>query len=76
MKGSLQAILGMLMALVVIVPDVLLACPSCAGQRADGMARFVILGSMILLPFAIVWVVARGIKRLDAQDADSHNLEN
>jgi hypothetical protein len=55
-----------LVATLALVPELALACPSCAGQRDGGFGRWLVLASMIFLPFAIVWVVARGIKRLDA----------
>lgn len=41
----------------------LLACPSCAGNDQGGIAVALLIGGMILLPFAAAAVVARVIRR-------------
>tara|TARA_B100000029_G_C17142456_1_gene802940 strand:- start:150 stop:416 length:267 start_codon:yes stop_codon:yes gene_type:complete len=41
-----------------LLPSIAFACPSCAGGEGGGIAFFVILGSMILLPFGVVATVA------------------
>jgi len=41
-----------------LLPSLASACPSCAGGEGGGIAFFIILGSMILLPFGVVGTVA------------------
>jgi len=41
-----------------LLPTLSSACPACAGGEGGGIAFFVLLGSMILLPFGVVATVA------------------
>jgi hypothetical protein len=50
-----------------LVPELVWACPSCAAQGDGGVAKWLVLGSMMFLPFAIVWVAVKGIKRLSPE---------
>lgn len=56
-------------AAVVLAPALAWACPSCAGRNdGGGVAALYLLGSMILLPFAIAAVVVRVIRRAEADE--------
>jgi len=45
-----------------IAPAVAQACPQCAGRADGGAAQLVLLGSFILLPFAVTAVVYKFVK--------------
>ncbi len=53
-----------------LLPTVALACPACAG-RDDGtsLRTFVVLGSMILLPFVVAGVVVEIIRRIESDSS-------
>lgn len=48
---------------VVLLPRLAEACPMCASQQSGGVARVVALGLMLLLPFSIVVIVFRALRR-------------
>jgi hypothetical protein len=51
-------------ALVVLVlPRLAEACPMCASQQPGGVARVGALGVMLLLPFAVAFVLFRALRR-------------
>ena len=50
---------------VALLPRLAEACPSCAGNSRYNATRLVLLGSFVLLPFAIAGLVARIVRRLD-----------
>ena len=41
----------------------ILACPSCAGGDQGGIAVALLIGGMILVPFAVFAIVVRVIRR-------------
>ena len=51
-----------------LLPHLAAACPSCAGNSRYDATKLVLLGSLVLLPFAIAGVVWRIVKRLDYSD--------
>jgi hypothetical protein len=53
----------------VVLPRLAEACPSCAGNDRYATTRLVLLGSFVLLPFAVAGLVARIIRRLDRRAA-------
>ena len=50
-------------ALLLAVPMVARACPSCADDEKGGIATGIIIGAMIGLPFAVAGIVYRVIRR-------------
>ncbi len=52
-----------LLLVTLAVPRVATACPQCAGREDGGIFAGVIIGAMILLPFPLVWFVARLIRK-------------
>ena len=40
------------------------ACPACGGRESDGMAFYLVLGTMILFPFMVVGLMFPVIRRL------------
>jgi hypothetical protein len=46
-----------------LLPRLAEACPMCASQHPGGTARIAALGAMLLLPFAVVFVVSRALRR-------------
>lgn len=67
LRRALSAAIGLVMS----SPVAALACPQCAGRADGGVAKAVLLGSFILLPFAIVGTVWR-IIRAEALRTSSH----
>ena len=55
--------LAALVLLTLAFPRIAAACPQCAGREGGGIFAGVIIGAMILLPFPIVWFVARLIRK-------------
>jgi hypothetical protein len=47
---------------VLLLPRLAEACPMCASQQHGGTARVAALGVMLLLPFAVVFVVFRALR--------------
>jgi hypothetical protein len=45
------------------LPRLAWACPQCAGNDKGGIMVGVVIGMMILLPFPVVWFVARLIRK-------------
>jgi len=39
------------------------ACPYCAGRASGGLAFSILLGAVLLVPFAIVLMVVRFVRR-------------
>jgi hypothetical protein len=54
--------------LLAFLPRVAEACPSCAGRDGSGYGVGILIGSMIALPFGVVWVVKNVIGRADRLD--------
>jgi hypothetical protein len=48
---------------VLLLPRLAAACPMCASQHPGGTARLALLGAMLLLPFAVAFVVFRALRR-------------
>jgi hypothetical protein len=51
---------------VLLLPRLADACPMCASRQPGGAVRVVLLGLMILLPFAIAFIVVRALRRAGA----------
>ncbi|MDP7039205.1 MAG: hypothetical protein QGI45_08610 [Myxococcota bacterium] len=45
------------------IPQNAWACPACAGNNDGGNLYLIILGSMILLPFGVTYIVYRLLKQ-------------
>ena len=58
------SIVALIVAALALLPRIADACPYCAAGDAaiDGTTRVIILGSLILLPFAIAGIVAIAIR--------------
>jgi len=56
-------------ALLFVTPAPAWACPACAGSGSGGIGRIIVLGGMILLPFAIALTVRYFIRRF-GRDTD------
>ena len=56
-----------------LLPRLAAACPSCAGNSRYDATKLVLLGSFVLLPFAIAGVVWRIVKRLDHSSTPPHD---
>jgi hypothetical protein len=48
---------------ILVLPRLADACPTCASQQPGGTARIAALGVMLLLPFAIGFVVFGALRR-------------
>ena len=58
------------MAAVLLIPALALACPQCAGrEEGNGLAIWLLIGTMVALPYGITMTVLRLIRRHDAADA-------
>jgi hypothetical protein len=55
--------------LVLLLPRIADACPVCANKEPGGTARIAALGVMILLPFAIGFVVVKVLRNADKEPA-------
>lgn len=51
------------LAFAVLLPGLARACPMCASQQPGGSTRIVALGLMLVLPFAIAYVVFAALSR-------------
>jgi hypothetical protein len=58
------------LAFAMLLPRLAEACPMCASQHPGGTARIAALGVMLLLPFAVVFVVFRALRREGALTAE------
>ena len=56
MKGTWLLMLFVVCALVALAGDAM-ACPYCAGNDDDGWGPTLLLGAMMIVPFAVVGVV-------------------
>ena len=54
---------------VLLLPRLAEACPMCASQQHGGTARVAALGVMLLLPFAVVFVVFGVLRRASGRTA-------
>ncbi len=54
-----------LLAGSVLVSQVALACPQCVRGEGGGYGMYVLIGSMILLPFAVAAAAVHFIRRAD-----------
>jgi hypothetical protein len=50
-------------AVALAVPRLALACPQCAGNEKGGITAGILIGSMILLPFAVAGIVTLIIRK-------------
>jgi len=50
-------------AALALAPAAAAACPQCASRDGGGLLTAFLLGGMILLPFAVFWVVLKIIRR-------------
>jgi hypothetical protein len=48
---------------ILVLPQLAQACPACASQQPGGTARIAALGVMLLLPFAVGFVVVGALRR-------------
>lgn len=57
---------ALVVAALVLLPRIVDACPYCAAgdDGTDATSRLIVLGSLILLPFAVAGVVAFAIRRM------------
>jgi hypothetical protein len=49
--------------MAVLTPAMALACPQCASREGAGLSITFMLAAMILLPFAVFFIVVRIIRR-------------
>lgn len=70
-RRGLSVALG---ALAALAPALAAACPYCAGRAGGGVATGIILGTFVLLPFLVVWIVYRVI-RAEARVGDATMLD-
>jgi hypothetical protein len=61
------ALAALLAVALVALPALAEACPQCASREGSGMATVLMLGSMILLPFGVFFVVLRVVKRVESR---------
>jgi hypothetical protein len=54
--------------LALVAPAVAAACPQCAGRSDGGIARALVLGAFVMVPFAIVTAVLRVIRAGERDD--------
>ena len=54
---------------VLLLPRLAEACPMCASQQHGGTARIAALGVMLLLPFAVAFVVFGVLRRANGLTA-------
>jgi hypothetical protein len=52
-------------ALVALAPGAVWACPSCATRGGPGAGTLALLAGMIAVPYAVVVIAAKVIRRLD-----------
>lgn len=50
------------------IPQSVWACPACAGSDDGGTAYLIILGTMILFPFGVAYIVYRLLKHGEAAE--------
>ena len=67
-KSSVSALAAALV--VAMAPALAWACPACAGRDGGGYARVVILGAMIVLPFATAFTVWRVVRQAQRSPVD------
>ena len=60
MRRLVPALLG---AALAALPRAAAACPSCAGREDAGLAGLLLVGGMILFPFAIAAVLTPVIRK-------------
>ncbi len=61
---------SVLVLLFGLVPTIALACPACAGRDAGTSLRtYVVLASMIFVPFVIAGVVIQIIRRIESNSS-------
>ncbi|MCC6997079.1 MAG: hypothetical protein IT370_20870 [Deltaproteobacteria bacterium] len=51
------------LALLLLAPRLAEACPQCAGRSAGSSLIPYLIGSLVLFPFAVVYVIHRIIKK-------------
>jgi hypothetical protein len=50
-----------------LLPDVALACPSCATREGPGFGVFALIGAMITVPYVVALVTIRVMRRLERE---------
>jgi hypothetical protein len=53
---------ALLSAVFALAPAIAEACPACAGRDRGGVTTLLLLGSMIVLPFAVARIAAKAIR--------------
>jgi hypothetical protein len=65
-----RALLGKMIWLAsAVLPGTALACPACSARDGWSLSAFWVLGSMILVPFAVAGVVLRIVRRIEAESS-------
>jgi hypothetical protein len=54
-----------LAAIAALAPGAAWACPACATRSGPGTGTLVLLAGMIAVPYAVVVIAAKVIRRLD-----------
>ena len=54
-----------LAAIVTLTPGAAWACPACATRSGPGAGSLLLLAGMIAVPYAVVVIAAKVIRRLD-----------
>jgi hypothetical protein len=60
-----------LTAWLALAPSVALACPYCAKQERGGTSYLLLLGAMILFPFAVTGTVIHVLRKTDDTEDDA-----
>lgn len=58
----MAALRTLIALLLVLLPEVAMACPACLGSQTSFTSSLKALGVMILFPFAVVYLVIRAIR--------------
>ena len=59
---------AVLSAVFALAPAIAEACPACAGRDRGGLVTFLLVGSMMVLPFAIARIAAKAIRNAERLD--------
>ncbi len=58
---------GAAFAAALALPRLAMACPSCAANPDDGIARYVLIGLMVVAPYVAATVVIRFIRKGESE---------
>jgi hypothetical protein len=61
---------------ILVLPELAEACPMCASQQPGGTARIAALGVMLLLPFAIAFIVFGALRRASGLTAPLNGIRS